>query len=95
VQGQGPRKGCKGATREIPARWARLFVAAFVFPKKGHYPKTGALILFNKIITDLVFLQGFFEGLFTQKYLVQCDVWFLLLMLPLIYLLKLSRAIIQ
>jgi hypothetical protein len=37
-------------------------LVAFVFPQKGHYPRTGALILFNKIITDLVFPRGFFQG---------------------------------
>jgi len=31
----------------------------------------GALILFNKIITDLVFLRGFFQG-FYLKSCVQC-----------------------
>jgi hypothetical protein len=44
VPGQGPRKGCKGATREIATRWARLSTTV-VFPQKGHYPRTGALIL--------------------------------------------------
>jgi hypothetical protein len=65
VQGQGPRKGCKGATSEIATRWARLFAATFVFPQKGHYPRMGAMILFNKIITNPVFPRGFFQGLFT------------------------------
>jgi hypothetical protein len=77
VQGQGPRKGCKGASKESSCQQdRRTDLAAFVFPQKGHYPRTGALILFNKIIIDMVFSQGFFQGLFTQKYLVQCDVWF-------------------
>jgi hypothetical protein len=49
----------------------RIDLAAFVFPQNDHYPRTGALILFNKIITYLVFSQGFFQGLFTQKSLVQ------------------------
>jgi hypothetical protein len=59
----------QGATREMEARWARLFVVAFVFPHKGHYPKTGALSLFNKIITDLVFPQGFFPRVIYPKIL--------------------------
>jgi hypothetical protein len=75
-QGQGPRKGCKGAARKIAARRARLFAAAFVFPQKGHYPRTGALILFNKIIKDLVFPRGFFKGLFTRISCAMCD-WLL------------------
>jgi hypothetical protein len=70
VQEQGPRKDSK----EIAARRARLLLQCI--PQKGHYPKTGALILFNKIIIDMVFPRGFFQGLFTQKYLVQC-VWFM------------------
>jgi hypothetical protein len=60
----------QGAAREIVARWARLSTAV-VFPQKGHYPRTGALILFNKIITDLVFPRGFFQG-FYPKSRVQC-----------------------
>jgi hypothetical protein len=51
VSRQGPRKGNK----EIAARRARLGYCCSVFPQKGHYPRTGALILFNKIITDLFF----------------------------------------
>jgi hypothetical protein len=70
VQGQGPRKGSK----EITARRARLLLQCI--PQKGHYPRMGALILSNKIITYMVFLQGFFQGLFTRISLVQC-VWFL------------------
>jgi hypothetical protein len=42
--GQG--KGA-GAIREILARWARLFAGTFVFLKKGHYPRTRALILYQ------------------------------------------------
>jgi len=54
MQGQGPRKGRK----EIAARRARLLLQCI--SQKGHYLRTGALILFNKIITDLVFHRGFF-----------------------------------
>jgi hypothetical protein len=72
-----------GAVREITTMWARLFSTTFGFPHKGHYPKTRALILFNKIIIYLVFPRGFFQGLFTQKYLVQCVmVYVLCFMLP-------------
>jgi hypothetical protein len=47
---QGPRKGSK----EIISRRASLLLQCI--PQKGHYPRMGALILFNKIIRDLVFL---------------------------------------
>jgi hypothetical protein len=80
VQGQGSRKGCKGAAREVAASkikgliLGKLFVA-FVFPQEGHYPRTGVLILFNKIITDLVFPRGFFQG-WLPKSRVQCIIGF-------------------
>jgi hypothetical protein len=77
VQGQGPRKGSK----EIAARRARLLLQCI--SQKGHYPRTGALILYNKIITDLVFPQGFFQGLFTQN--ISCAMCYgFCFMLPLI-----------
>jgi hypothetical protein len=60
-RGRGRGKGARGVG-EITTRWARLFVATFVFPQKGHYPRTRALILFNKIITDLVFPTRVFPG---------------------------------
>jgi hypothetical protein len=34
----------QGEAREITTRWARLSVVV-VFPQKGHYPRTSALIL--------------------------------------------------
>jgi hypothetical protein len=41
---RGRGRGKSADTREIEARWPRLS-AVVVFPQKGHYPRTGALIL--------------------------------------------------
>jgi hypothetical protein len=75
VSGQGLRKGNK----EITSRRARLLLQCI--PHKGHYPRKGAMILFNKIITNLVFPQEFFQRLFTQISL--CNVFGFLFFLPL------------
>jgi hypothetical protein len=51
---------CKGAAREIAARWARLLLHCI--PLMGHYPRMGAQDFNNKINSDLVFPSGFFQG---------------------------------
>jgi hypothetical protein len=61
---------------DITSKRARLLLQ--FIPQKGHYPRTRTMILFNKIIRDLVFLQGFFQGLFTRIYLCNECVWFLI-----------------
>jgi hypothetical protein len=87
----GTKDRSKGATREIAPNqqdrrtdlvacraWLSI---VFVFLKWAIIPgREPRLIIIN--LTEMVFPSGFFQGLFTQKSLVQC-VWFLFYLLPL------------
>jgi hypothetical protein len=74
---------CKGAAREIAARWARLSVQ-HCNPLMGHYPRTGAQDFINKIKLRTGFPARVFPGVFTRNLL--CNVCLVsVFMLPLIF----------